>query len=62
MSDPIQLKLFAGQSVHDASGEMAQRITDLVFEYSDKVPLVLALGVLEVVKATLLQNQLDEAP
>lgn len=48
----------AGMRPEDRSGEMAARIKALVYEYSEKMPVATAVGVLEIVKAEIL----DETP
>lgn len=35
---------------HEAAEEMADRIKDVIYDYAGKVPLALAIGVLEIVK------------
>lgn len=40
----------------DVAGEMAERIKDLVHEYDDRVPLALAVGVLDIVRHELLRD------
>ena len=51
----MSLKVFSGGApAHETAGEMAERITDLVYEYSDRIPLAAAIGVLEIVKVEIL--------
>lgn len=51
----IDLLIFSGGApTHETAGEMAERITDLVYEYSDRIPLAAAVGVLEIVKVEIL--------
>lgn len=42
---------------HELAGEMAERIEAVIYEYADRVPLALAVGVLEIVKRELLEEQ-----
>ena len=46
----------AGQPLTEVASDMAERITALVYEYADRVPLVLAVGVLEIVKAKIMED------
>ena len=55
MSD-IRVVSFGGIPAHAAAGEMAERIKELVYEYSERVPLATAIGVLEIVKAEILEE------
>ena len=52
-----ELKVFTGggKSVHEASGELAKRITSMIYEYSGSLPLSAAIGVLEIVKIELMK-------
>jgi len=38
-------------------GQMASKIQDVLYEYSDKISLAEAIGVLEIVKAQILEDQ-----
>lgn len=51
-ADIGNLKVFTGggQSVQAASGELADRIKDLVYEYAGRLPVAAAIGALEIVK------------
>ncbi len=47
----------SGRPSHEIAGEMAEKITALVYEYSNQVPLALAVGVLEIVKTLIIEEQ-----
>ena len=42
---------------HEIAGEMAEKIKAVIYEYSDRVPLALAIGVLEIVKTEVMGEQ-----
>lgn len=46
-----------GQKAHEAAGELADRVKALVYEYADKMPVATAIGVIEVVKIEILNEQ-----
>ncbi len=54
-----ELKVFTGggQSIQAASGELAERIKALVYEYAGKLPASAAIGVLEIVKMEIFNDQ-----
>lgn len=56
MSDVVQF-IGGGQPAHEAAGELAERIKELVFEYADRMPVATAIGALEVAKIEILQEQ-----
>ena len=57
----MNLRVFKGGApTHETAGEMAERITDLVYEYADRIPLAAAVGVLEVVKSEILAKASPE--
>ena len=45
-----------GQPMHDLSAEMADRIKDVIYDYAERVPLVVAIGALEVVKYEIMRD------
>lgn len=47
----------SGRPAHDLTGEMAERIKDVVYEYSGKMPVASAIGVLEIVKIEIMDGQ-----
>lgn len=53
------LKVFTGNSspAHEVSGELSDRIKDVIYEYSGRMPLATAIGVLEIVKKEILDSQ-----
>lgn len=53
----MTLKLVAtGQPMQDLSAEMADRIKDVIYDYAERVPLVVAIGALEVVKYEIMRD------
>ena len=48
MSD-IRIFKGDGKRAEDVTGEMADRIKDLIYEYSGRIPLAAAVGVLHLV-------------
>ena len=59
MSDPMKnIKVFeGGRPVQVAAGELAERIKEIIYEYSGQIPVAAALGVLEIVKIEIIQNE-----
>jgi hypothetical protein len=53
---PITLITTNGQPMHDTAGEMADKIKAVVYGFSDRVPLALALGVLQIVAHELIED------
>jgi hypothetical protein len=51
----------AGQRAEDTAGELAERIKALIYEYSGRVTLAAAIGVLTIVQHELLADA-DDAP
>jgi predicted outer membrane lipoprotein len=51
----------AGQRAEDLTGEMAQRIREVVYEYGGRLPLAAAMGVLTIVQHELMADN-DDAP
>jgi len=44
----------SGQPSHDTCGELAERVKDLIYEYSGQLPLAAAIGVLAIVQTEIL--------
>ena len=55
MTEPFRI-VSAGQPMHDLSAEMADRIKDVIYDYAERVPLVVAIGALEVVKYEIMRD------
>ena len=51
---PKLTEIKAGQRSTDSAEEMAEAIKDVIYRYEGSVPLALAIGVLEVVKAEII--------
>lgn len=52
-----QIKVFeGGQRPTEAADEMCQRLKEVVYDYSDRIPLALAIGVLEIAKREILDE------
>lgn len=52
-----ELKVFTGgQNTQTSCGELAEKIKAVIYEYSDRVPLAAAVGVLEIVKVEIMQD------
>jgi hypothetical protein len=45
-----------GTPAHEVAGELAERIKALVYEYGGRMPLATAVGVLEIAKMEILQE------
>lgn len=43
----------------EIAGEMADRITEIIFEYRDQIPFVMALGVLRAVEIEIVSMHQD---
>lgn len=46
----------ANKSHCKIAGEMSQKIKDIILFYGDQIPLALAVGVLEVVKKEIIED------
>jgi hypothetical protein len=46
-----------GKTQRELASEMCDRIKSIVYEYSDLVPVALAVGVLEIAKVEILDDQ-----
>lgn len=46
-----------GKRAHDLAGEMAERIKGVVYEYTGRVPVAAAIGVLRIVEREILDEQ-----
>lgn len=46
-----------GTPAHAIAGELAERVKALVYEYSDRIALATAVGVLDIVKLEILGEQ-----
>ena len=53
----LQVLRTTGGPSHEIAGEMAEKIKDVIYEYSDRVPVALAIGVLEIVKTEVMGEQ-----
>lgn len=55
----VELKVFTGggQSIQAASGELAERIKALVYEYAGRLPAAAAIGALEIAKLEIMEDQ-----
>lgn len=55
----VELKVFTGggQSIQAASGELAERIKALVYEYAGRLPASAAIGALEIAKLEIFNEQ-----
>jgi hypothetical protein len=40
----------------ELAGELATRVTELVHEYDDRIPLALAIGVLRIVESEIIRD------
>lgn len=59
MNNPTDPKVFmckASKSHSVIAGEMADDIKKVIYEYSDKIPLALAIGVLRIVEREIIDN------
>jgi hypothetical protein len=54
MSDTPRFALVKGQRPEDVTGEMAERIKALIYEYENRTTLAAAIGVLHIVSAELI--------
>ena len=46
-----------GQSILNLSGEMCDKIKEIIYSYSDRVPAALAIGVLHIAAKEILDEQ-----
>lgn len=53
MNKPTLFMSRANEKNCEIAGEMADKIKEIIYEYEDQIPLVLALGVLRVVEIEL---------
>lgn len=53
------IRVFTGGNSpqHVLAGEMAERIKEVVYEYSDRVSLAAAIGVLAIVQGEIMNDQ-----
>jgi hypothetical protein len=49
----------AGQRAEDVTGEMAERIREVIYEYSGRMTLAAAVGVLTIVQHELMEGADD---
>ena len=54
---PLEVLKTLGGPGQEIAGEMADKVKAVIYEYSDKVPLALAIGVLEIVKIEIMEAQ-----
>ena len=57
MVNKLTLLETSGGPNHVIAGEMAEKIKEIIYEYSDKVPLALVVGVLDIVKFEIMDTQ-----
>lgn len=57
MSDNLRVFEGHGTPGHVLAGEMAERIKEVIYDYSGRLPVAAAVGVLEIVKAEILDEQ-----
>lgn len=52
------LRVFTGdgRSGHELANEMAERLNSVIYDYAGRVPLATAVGVLEIIKIELLED------
>lgn len=54
MGDTIRLFTTGGVPAHETAAELCDRLKDVVYGYSDRMPLATAVGVLEILKLELI--------
>lgn len=59
MTDTPRFAIVQGQRPEDVSGEMAERIKALIYEYENRTTLAAAIGVLHIVAAELIRDSHD---
>ena len=47
----------SGKPAHDLTGEMAERVKAIIYEYAGRVPVAAAIGVLTIVQREILDEQ-----
>lgn len=55
-TDPHKFMAIASKSHSVIAGEMADDIKEVIYKYSERVPLALAVGVLRIVENEILEN------
>ncbi len=56
-TDPWKFACIASKPHAVIAGEMADKIKEVIYGYSDKIPLALAVGVLRIVEKEILDSQ-----
>lgn len=56
MTNPRKFIAIASKPHSQIAGDMAQKIKDVIYEYSDQIPLALAIGVLKIVEKEILDD------
>lgn len=56
-TDPWKFGCIASKPHAIIAGEMADAIKEVIYSYSDKIPLALAIGVLRIVEKEILDSQ-----
>jgi len=59
MTDTPRFAVVKGQRPEDVTGEMADRIKALIWEYEDRTTMAAAVGVLHIVAAELIRDSHD---
>jgi hypothetical protein len=57
VAEPAKFMAVASKPHAQIAGELAQAIKDLIYQQADRIPLVLAIGVLRVVEMEILNDQ-----
>lgn len=53
---PLKFKVITGNSHEELAAELCDRLKSVVYEYSDRIPLTLAIGVIEIAKMEILEE------
>lgn len=56
MTTPHPFAITGGKSHFDLAEEMCNKIKEVVYTYSDRVPLALAVGVIEIAKMEIMEE------
>lgn len=60
MVDTVKFKVVPGAKQTDLADRMCEEVKAVIYGFSDRVPLALAVGVLEIAKREIMDNNGDQ--